>query len=66
MNLFHNTGWFLGIFAFVALFTGSSMLFTNNLNDKPGLIQFSDLTDSDIDLILAVKAEMQEAKIQSN
>ncbi len=66
MNLFHNTGWFLGIFAFVALFTGSSMLFTNNLNDQPGMIQFSDLTDSDIDLILAVKAEMQASKIQSN
>ncbi len=66
MNLFHNTGWFIGIFAFVALFTGSSMMFTGNFADQPGPMQFSDLTDSDIDMILAVKAEMQAAKIQSN
>ncbi len=66
MNLFKNTGWFIGIFAFVALFTGSSMLFANNQGDQPGLVQFSDLTDSDIDLILAVKAEMRAAKTQSN
>lgn len=66
MNLSQNTSWFLGIFAFVALFTGSSMLYTNDLGDQPGMIQFSDLTDADIDTILAVKAEMQTAKIQSN
>ena len=65
MNLSQNTSWFIGIFAFVALFTGSSML-TSDLNDQPVMNQFSDLTDSDIDMILAVKAEMQEAKIESN
>ncbi|NOQ88872.1 MAG: hypothetical protein GQ550_08100 [Gammaproteobacteria bacterium] len=66
MNLFQNKGWFLGIFAFVALFTGSSMLIAKDLGDQPGPIQFSDLSDSDIDMILAVKAEMQAAKIQAN
>lgn len=66
MNLFQNTGWFLGIFAFVALFTGSSMLIANDLGDQPGAIQFSDLTDSDVDMILSVKAEMRAANIQSN
>ncbi len=66
MNLFQNTRWFLGIFAFVALFTGSSMLIANDLGDQPGSIQFSDLTDSDVDMILSVKAEMQAANIQSN
>lgn len=66
MNSFRNTGWFIGIFAFVALFTGSSMIIAGNQGDQPGMIQFSDLTDSDIDIILAVKAEMQAAKIQSN
>ena len=65
MNLSQNTSWFIGIFAFVALFTGSSML-TSDMNDQPGMNQFSDLTDSDIDMILAVKTEMQEAKIESN
>ena len=66
MGFFQNKSWFLGIFAFVALFTGSSMLIADDLGDQPGLIQFSDLTDSDIDMILAVKAEMKAAKIQSN
>ncbi len=66
MNLFQNKAWFLGVFTFVALFTGSTVLFSGELNDQPSLIQFSDLTDSDIEMILAVKAEMQEAKIQSN
>jgi len=66
MNLFKNTGWFIGIVAFVALFTGSSMLFANNQGDQPDSIQFSDLSDSDIDMILAIKAEMQAAKTQSN
>ncbi|GMR01351.1 MAG: hypothetical protein BMS9Abin19_0726 [Gammaproteobacteria bacterium] len=66
MNLYQNKGWFLGIFAFVALFTGSSMLITDSLSDQPVSIQFSNLTDSDIDMILAVKAEMQAAKIQAN
>jgi len=61
MNISHNTSWFIGIFTFVALFTGTSML-TSNLGDQQGMVQFSDLTDSDIDTILAVKAEMQTQK----
>jgi len=66
MNSFQNTGWFIGIFAFVALFTGSSMMIANVQGEQSGLIQFSDLTDTDVDMILAVKAEMQAAKMQSN
>ncbi|MBT8118677.1 MAG: hypothetical protein KJN89_03075 [Gammaproteobacteria bacterium] len=65
MNLSQNTSWFIGIVAFVALFTGSSIL-TSDLSDDQSMNQFSGLTDSDIDVILAVKAEMQAAKIQSN
>jgi hypothetical protein len=30
------------------------------------MIQFTDLSDSDIDMMLAVKAEMSEAKFRSN
>ncbi len=66
MNLPQNKGWFFGVFAFVALFTGSSMMLNSNLDEQPGLIQFSDLSDSDVDMILAVKAEMREAKFQAN
>jgi hypothetical protein len=42
------------------------MMIAGNQGEQPSLIQFSDLTDSDIDMILAVKAEMHAAKIQSN
>ena len=66
MSLFQNNGWFLGIFAFVALFTGSTVLFSGELNDQPESIQFSKLSDADIQVILAVKAEMQAAKTQTN
>ncbi len=66
MKLPQNKGWFFGVFAFVALFTGSSMMLNSNLDEQPGLIQFSDLSDSDVDMILAVKAEMREAKFQAN
>ena len=66
MGLLQNKSWFLGIFAFVALFTGSTLLFSGELNDQPESIQFSKLSDSDIEMILAVKAEMQAAKIQAN
>jgi len=30
------------------------------------MVQFSDLSNADIDLILAVKAEMQASRIQTN
>ena len=65
LNQNQNTSWFLCIFAFVALFTGSSFL-TNELGNQSGAIQFSSLTDADIDTIIAVKAEMQAAKIKMN
>ncbi|VAW54608.1 hypothetical protein MNBD_GAMMA06-490 [hydrothermal vent metagenome] len=67
MSSLQNKGWFFGIFVFVALFTGSSMMLAND-RDEPssGLVQFSDLTDADIDTILAVKAEMKAAKVQQN
>jgi hypothetical protein len=66
MSSNQNKGWFLGIFVFVALFTGSSFFIADAADDQTGMMQFSDLTDSDIDAILAVKAEMQAAKIQAN
>ena len=58
--------WFLSIFAFVALFTGGSFLFDNDRSAQTELIQFSDLSDADVDMILAVKARMYDSKNQSN
>jgi hypothetical protein len=66
MGLNQNKGWFLGIVAFVALFTGSSFFIADAADEQSGMMQFSDLSDSDIDAILAVKAEMQLARLQVN
>ena len=66
MGLSQNKGWFLGIVAFVALFTGSSFFIADAADEQSGMMQFSDLSDSDIDAILAVKAEMQLARLQAN
>ena len=66
MNLNQNIGWFMGIFAFVALFAGSSSFLANDANAQSAAIQFSNLSDADIDMILSVKAEMRAAKVQIN
>lgn len=67
MNLYNdNLSWFLSICAFVALFAGGSFLFDNNTSLQKELIQFSDLSDADVDVILAVKARMHDAKDQTN
>ena len=67
MNLYNNNlSWFFSIFAFVALFAGGSFLFDNNSSLQTELIQFSDLSDADVDVILAVKARMHDAKNPSN
>ena len=66
MTCNQNKSWFLGIFAFVALFAGSSLFLSNDLGAETRAVQFSSLSDSDIDMILMVKAEMQTAKMQAN
>ena len=67
MNLYNNNlSWFFSIFAFVVLFAGGSFLIDNNNSAQTELIQFSDLSDADVDVILAVKARMHDAKDPSN
>ena len=67
MNLHQYKNWFFSIFAVVMLTAGSGYLFTSdNYSMGSETVQFSRLTDADIDTILAVKAEMYAAKIQSN
>jgi len=65
MNLHHNKSWFFSIFATVALFAGGSFIVSGENYTDAEMIQFSDLSDDEIDMILAVKAEMQAAKIKS-
>jgi hypothetical protein len=66
MNLDNNKSWLLSIFATVALFTSGSIYFSNDNVTESEMIQFSDLSDADVDAILAVKARMHDAKDQSN
>ena len=61
----NNISWFFSIFAFVALITGGSFFIDKNSFAQKELIQFSDLSDADVDVILAVKARMHDVKDQS-
>ena len=61
----NNISWFFSIFIFVALVTGGSFLLEKNSLAQAQLIQFSDLSDADVDVILAVKARMHDAKDQA-
>jgi len=64
MSLHNNKRWFFSIFAAVSLFAGGSFMVSGENFSDAEMIQFSDLTASEIDMILAVKAEMQDARIQ--
>ncbi len=66
MNLHNDKSWLFSILATVALFTSGSIYFSNDNVKVSEMIQFSDLSDADIDVILAVKARMHDAKDQSN
>jgi hypothetical protein len=62
MNLHNNKSWLFSIIATVALLTGGSIFFSNNNATGSEVIQFSDLSNADVDVILAVKARMRDAK----
>jgi hypothetical protein len=63
MNLHLYKNWFFSMFTIVTLTTAAGYGFTNDsYSMESGAVQFSKLTDADIDLILAVKAEMYAAK----
>lgn len=67
MNLKQNKNSFLNLFAIVSLtVTTGYLAVTNNFTAESEPVQFINLTNADIDKILAVKAEMQAAKIQAN
>lgn len=58
MHLHNNTSWLFSIVATVTLFAGGSVLLDNRHAAESEMIQFTDLSDADIEQILAVKAEM--------
>lgn len=55
-----NKSWLFSVFAFVLLFAGGSVVFMEDSVAQPELVEFSNLTDADVDMILAVKAEMKK------
>ena len=65
MNLHNDKSWFFSIIVTVALFTGGSIFFSNGNATRSEMIQFSDLSNADVDVILAVKNRMHGAKDQS-
>ncbi len=66
MNLDNNKSWLLSIVATVALLAGGSFYIGNHNNAASETIAFSQLSNSDVDMIFAVKSEMQAAKMQTN
>ena len=58
--------WLLSIFAVVTLFVGSGAYYSSQYASDSEMVRFTDLSDADIDMIIAVKAEMQLAKIEAN
>lgn len=61
-TLHQNRHWLFGIFTFVMLFTGTSLMLEYKAPSQSGLANFSALTDADLDLITAVKAEMRASR----
>ena len=67
MSVYQNKSWFINFFAIAVLTAGAAYyIIENNLSAKSEQVAFVNLTNADIDKILAVKAEMQNAKIQAN
>jgi hypothetical protein len=67
MNFCQNKSRFLNLFAIVSLtVTMGYLVISDNFSAESEQVQFVNLTNADIDKILAVKAEMQAAKIQAN
>ena len=58
--------WLLSIAAVVTLLLGSTIYYSAAFSSDSETMRFTDLSDADIDMILAVKAEMQLAKIEAD
>ncbi len=64
MNLQKHKNRFYTALAALGLFIGSALFVSAHSNESE-MIAFSDLTDADISVILAVKAEMEAARLQT-
>ena len=67
MSLFYDK-WAMGILASLMLLATTAYLGQNSVQSSiaSDLVQFSKLSNADIDNIIAIKAKMQTARIQAN
>ena len=66
MHYSQYKNWLLSIAAVVTLSLGSAMYYSGAFSSDSETVRFTDLSDADIDMIMAVKAEMQLAKIEAD
>ena len=66
MYFSHYKDWLLSIIAVVTLAAGSAAFYSTQHANDSEMVRFTDLSDADIDMIMAVKAEMQLAKIEAD
>ena len=65
MSLFQNKFWLYNFFAVIGITAAMGyFVVQHNMSDGIEPTQFVNLTNSDIQKIMSVKTEMQEAKIQ--
>ena len=67
MNLLQEKKWLINVIAVITLTVGSvyAIYYAQQLNDSEK-VTFLNLSNADIDNILAVKAKMQAARIQAS
>jgi len=67
MNLFQHKNGLFSVLAIFSIMLASSYLFTDESNARESvMISFTNLSDADVDMILAVKAEMHAGNSQQN
>ena len=66
MKISHNKSWFIGLPALVILLVAVNYTSsTTSASEEAQMIQFSELSNAELDTILAVKAEMLAADASS-
>jgi sugar phosphate permease len=66
MYLLTNKNWIFSIFSAVVLTAGLGYFYSNNLSkNQSEMVELTDLSDADIDLIVEVKSAMYAASIES-
>jgi predicted double-glycine peptidase len=67
MNLLQGKNAFFNFLAIAVITIGAAYVITSDgFSAKVEQVRFSELSDADIDMILAVKNEMHEAQIRAN